>query len=266
MKHVLILLIFCLAAGTVSAADRSQTHIWDKTPIKIMLNVGNERRIEFPEGVIDIKVKSSINEVSRIMTAPGDERVYWTANQPFEESRVIVITASGYHYYLDVSAVKVGGSARPLIIQHKQAQDDPGSGSAQTLIEYDYVDLVRYAAQHFHGPARLIKPLHGMSRQSLPYQVIPHLIRDNSVEARPIIQWRSRHPGLYLTAVEIVNKSHQPVELIPTAVRGDFLFAAPHNSVLYPAGELGDTSLFYLISKQPFKQAVMSFAGVARHE
>ncbi|MCF6231113.1 MAG: TIGR03749 family integrating conjugative element protein [Gammaproteobacteria bacterium] len=254
----LLLLLLCSVALADSTSPRH--HVWNKMPIKVVLPVGTEKRIEFPAPVSDLKIPAQIGEpASRVQLTP-DGRLYWLATIPWESVRVIAQTADGYVYLLDVQASEEAGEANPLIIEHAS------NPSLHTPLElsppegYDYVDLVRFAAQHMHGPQRLIKPLPGLTRTAIKKKRIDHLIRGDQLSVTQLAQWRSARPELYVTAVAVTNKMRYPVPLSPLTLRsneiGAWSFAASHHPAVNPIGQTGDTSVWYLVSKKPFQQII----------
>ncbi len=266
--HGLLFVLLCLLmTSAVADATSPRHHVWDKTPIKITLPVGIERRIEFPAPIGDLKIPAPIADpVSRIQLTP-DGRLYWLATIPWETQRVIAQTADGYIYLLDVQASEEYGEPNPLIIEHPKAGDAKRYAPENIAPKkgYDYVDLTRFAAQHMHGPARLIKPLPGVTRVPVKQRRVDHLFRGDQLRAEPVAQWRSPRPQMYVTAVKVTNKTRYPVALQPLNLRnnegGTWLFAASHHPGLNPRGMLGDSSFWYLVSRMPFGQAVEEVLG-----
>jgi len=254
----LLVLFLSLLSGSIFADDTSVRHVvWDKSPIQIVLPVGVEKRIEFPEPVVDILIPPNIADpISRTQLTP-DGRLYWLATKPWEIERIRVETESGYFYLLDVQASDEMGEPNPLIIEHPK-EGDTEQNAADKIADpagYDYVDLSQYAAQHMHGPARLVKPLPGVRRVPVERRVIP-LYRGNELETMPVAQWHSPNLPLYITALKLVNLTAHPVEITPLKLRGQWLWSAPHHPSVMPRGSLGDESFYYLISDKPFNQAI----------
>ncbi len=259
MTHVatpcLMLLVLAPILAQAANPAHSPVHVvWNKTPIQVTLPINTERLIEFPAPITELSVPPAIDApASRIMLTP-DGRLYWLAHQGWERQRVIAQAADGYLYLLDVAADE-NGLAHPLIIEVAKAQDarQPPDRVAQT--DYDYVDLARFAAQHMHGPARLIKPLPGVVRIPVHADPVP-AVRGGQVITTPVAQWRAPKPVRYVTALKVINAMNYPVPLIPLAFRGEWLFFAPHHPVVNPAGDRGDSSFIYLVSAQPFDIAL----------
>ncbi|RUM93760.1 MAG: hypothetical protein DSZ28_06700 [Thiothrix sp.] len=253
----LLVLFLSLLSSSIFADDTSVRHVvWDKSPIQIVLPVGVEKRIEFPEPVVDILIPPNIADpISRTQLTP-DGRLYWLATKPWEVERIRVETVSGYFYLLDVQASDKAGEPNPLIIEHDKESDKQNDPEKTAEPEgYDYVDLSRYAAQHMHGPARLIKPLPGVRRVPVEHRVIP-LYRGNELEVMPVAQWHSPNPPLYITALKLVNLTAHSVEITPLNLRGQWLWSAPHHPSVMPRGSLGDESFYYVVSDQPYNQAI----------
>lgn len=264
MRGALILLVVAGLYGPIVEAQPTHLpvrhHRWNRAPIPIVLPVGIEKRIEFPGGLRTFKVPAALQApASRLQWTP-DGRVYWLANAPWPLTRVLVVGNDGYTYPLDVSA-SADGEANPLIIDRAPAADaepsqaDERAAPPNPAEAHSYVDLVRYAAQHLHGPTRLIKPLAGLNRIPLRRTPLP-LVRGRTLEATPIAQWKSTLPVLYVTAVGVRNRMTYPMELSPLALRGRWLFAAPHHARVSPRGTPGARSVWYLVSAEPFSAAL----------
>jgi hypothetical protein len=77
------------------------------------------------------------------------------------------------------------------------------------------------------------------------------LVHGGAIEATPLVAWRSG--GLYVTAVKLTNRTHQPQTLDPRNLRGAWLTATFQHHRLLPKGDEADTTAVYLISARPFE-------------
>lgn len=231
--------------------------VWDRTPIRVVLPVGTERLVHFPEHAVRVGVPDTLP----LRTLSVDGTVYWQAQAAFDRVRVIVQgldEGSGY-YLIDLEA-REAASAVPLAILRPGAERPthaqthaPEEPPHQNL---DYVALTRFAAQQMYAPARL-RPAHPQVRPvAVPEDPIA-LVRGGAVEAVPLIGWR--HRGLYVTAVRLQNQTGAPVVLDPRDLRGEWLAATFQHARLLPHGDEADTTAVYLLSRRPFAE---SLAGV----
>lgn len=252
---LLSLLFFSLCAQAQDTSDVEHV-VWDKTPIKLTLPVGKERRIDFPVP-IKLETPSSLVEASKPIQIREDGSVYWTAKETFKPERVKAITFTGYSYFLDVEARKDAPS-HPLVVLDDRVPVDQDEKTAELnrhlAYDYDDVDLVRFAAQNVYAPMRLVKPLPGVTRVPVPDQAYP-LYRGDDLTLEPLAQWRSPTiPTRYVTAVRVISNTLYESIFDPRLLRGDWLSATAQHPVVHPAGSNGDTTTWYLVSAHPFEE------------
>lgn len=258
---------------TVSVPMPPERIVWDRTPLGVMLPVGQERQVTFPAPV-EVGMPAGLADVVRTQVVAGT--VYWLAKKDFTPQRIQVRdTATGQIYLVDLSA-RASASTAPVIIA--LAPTDPTSaafglaggsvgaaaGAAGRVAEsappappriptYDYAALTRFAAQSLYAPRRLTPALPGVFRTPVDERALD-LVRGESIQATPLIAWRSGN--LHITAVRLRNRGASSVILDPRALRGLWLAATFQHARLLPHGDEADTSAVYLISAKPFEQAV----------
>lgn len=251
-------LLFLLIAVCAQAQESMEVEhiVWDKTPIKLTLPVGKERRIDFPVP-IKLEAPAVVVNASKPIQIREDGSVYWTATQVFKPERVKAITFTGYSYFLDVEARKDAPS-HPLVVVDDRVPVD--QDEKQTMIErhrsydYDDVDLARFAAQNVYAPMRLIKPLPGVTRIPVVERDYP-LYRGADLTLEPLAQWRSPTiPTRYVTAVRVTSNALHESVFDPRQLRGAWLSATAQHPVVHPAGSDGDTTTWYLVSARPFEE------------
>ncbi|MEN8168378.1 MAG: TIGR03749 family integrating conjugative element protein [Pseudomonadota bacterium] len=254
LRRSLMLLLLLGVSSTMAATDLEHV-VWNKTPIKVTLPVGEERRIDFPVPV-KLEVPAALAQASKPIQIREDGSVYWTANKAFKADRVKAITFTGYSYFLDVEARK-GGLTHPLVILDERVpgvEDEKAQLRQRRSYDYDDVDLARYAAQNVYAPMRLIKPLPGVTRMPVPDRDYP-LYRGKDLTVEPLAQWRSpTMPSRYVTALRVTSQSLTETVFDPRQLRGDWLSAAAQHPVIHPAGSDGDTTTWYLVSAHPFEE------------
>lgn len=244
--------------------------VWDRTPLGIMLPVGQERQVTFPAPV-EVGMPAGLADVVRTQVVAGT--VYWLAKKDFTPQRIQVRdTATGQIYLIDLSA-RASASPAPVIIA--LAPTDPTSaafglagGSAgpaagpaadsappapPKIPTYDYATLTRFASQSLYAPRRLAPTLPGVFRTPVDERPV-ELVRGESIQATPLIAWRSGN--LHVTAVRLRNRGASSVILDPRGLRGLWLAATFQHARLLPRGDEADTTAVYLISAKPFEHAV----------
>jgi integrating conjugative element protein (TIGR03749 family) len=229
--------------------------VWDKSPIQIVLPVGQERRIDFPVP-IHLEMPRALKDASKPIQIREDGSVYWTATKPFEKTRVKALTHTGYSYFLDVSAKKNGHSHHVVIVDNRisKADEDAQSLNIARQYNYDYVDLARFAAQSVYAPLRLIKALPGVVQVGVENEEVP-LYRGRDLITEPMAQWKSPTvPAFYVTAVRVTSNALGAIVFDPRLLRGDWLTATAQHAVVNPVGKDGSTTTWYLISKAPFNE------------
>lgn len=228
--------------------------VWDKTPIKLTLRVGRERRVSFPG---DVRVGVSPALADRLRTQSVDGTVYWLAAKAFQTTRVQVREIdTGRVYLIDLQAKEQEGGNTPVEIHLRtSASDSDGSDSREDTAErLDYVALTRYAAHQMYAPKRLLRDPPGVFRARLNVKKPVPLVRGGAVEALPLAAWRGG--GLYVTAVKLRNVTNAPVTLDPRDLRGQWLTATFQHARLLPHGDEAGTTCVYLISARPFEESL----------
>ncbi len=254
MKKIVTLILLLTSTSIMAQSNNIEHIVWDKTPIHIILPVGRERRIDFPIA-IKLEVPASIKAKSKRIQVTESGSVYWFATKPFKVHRVNAITDTGYSYILDVEARKKAYS-NPIAIIDKRIKNEGGDTAAnhQPVYHYDYVDVVRYAAQHIYAPWRLVKDLPGIRQVHVDTSPVA-LVKGDDLMTAPMAEWATSDvPSLYVTAIRVTSNSLDHVVLDPRLLRGDFLAASAQHSYVNPVGEAGDTTTWYLVSGQPFSE------------
>lgn len=243
-----------LMQSTVHAEMEGTERIeWDKTPIRLDLQVGQERWVHFP-GSVKVGLPASLQPLLRTQSVNGT--VYFLANAPFDATRIMLRTLDGGPLYLfDVSASEAGGQSHPLQLFVKEAGESREDLAASSVApntpatHYSYVALTQFAAQQLYAPARLLRDLPGIVRVPVMRDPVS-LLRGGMVDATPLVAWRAG--GLYVTAVKLTNRTDQPQTLDPRDLRGTWLAATFQHNRLLAAGSEADTTAVYLISSRPF--------------
>ena len=243
-------------APPVATAPR----VWNKTPLAINLPVGRERLVLFPVPVRIGFPPELGADALRTQLIGGT--VYWTALKAFPPQRVqIQAIASGNVYLVDLSAGPSEQTTALEIVIPEQAATPTGAALAGAAPaeppkpkEQDYATLVRMAAQQLYAPARLRRLPEGVHAAPAGGEAATRLLRGGAVEATPLAAWRSG--SLHVTAVKLRNLGDGEILLDPLRLRGQWLAAAFQHGRLAGRGDLRDTSAAYLVSGQPYAEAL----------
>ena len=226
--------------------------LWKKMPVAVMLIVGQERLVHFPDSV-SVGIPQSLMPILRSQSINGT--VYLTAHESFDASRVIVRSEQGEPVYvLDISAKEADpDSARlptlQILLENPAPDELAADGTAVSSAQWGYVALTRYAAQQFYAPARLLPNALGIVQVPVTQQSF-ELIQGGQVDAIPVAAWKA---GLHnITAVRLINKTQHPVVLDPRQLRGTWLTATFQHNRLLPSGNEADSTAVYLVSDRPF--------------
>ena len=242
-----------LANTQVLAATEAPERIeWKKAPIRLVLAVGQEQRIEFPAAV-KVGVPATVQPLLRTQSVNG--AVYLLAHAPFGSSRLMVREFdTGRIYLFDITAAEEGGASHPIQIyvtgDNETAKDRSTESNAPVHEQPGYIQLTRFAAQQLYAPARLMKDYPGIVRVPVTRDAVD-LLHGGMVEATPLVAWRAG--GLYVTAVKLTNRSEQPQTLDSREIRGAWLTATFQHHRLFPKGDEADTTAVYLVSARPFE-------------
>ena len=206
------------------------------------------------------------------VTATPEGSVFWKATATFKTERMMVADKSGrIQWLMDISAeekapenplmirdsrvVGIGSSVQSQVEQ-SQHPSDIQPGMNETLL--DEVDLVRVAARQFYGPSRLAELPPGVSSASFASGPLA-LYRGTDLDVVVKGAWRaaSYEGELFVTAVQVTNKSRSEVRPDPRRVRGSLLAMAAQHSWLAPAGQFPhDTTLWYLVTDRPLQEVM----------
>jgi integrating conjugative element protein (TIGR03749 family) len=255
----LLALLAASQAASAAPIDPIERIEWRKVPVKLTVQVGTERRIEFPADV-QVGLPAALSGLVRVQSVAGV--VYLLAQEPFEAQRVQVREIDSGAVYLLNLAAREKGYVHPVEILnpalHAPSSESDGAtagvASPARPITHDYAALTRFAAQQLYAPERLLSGLPGVHRTPVPRKPVP-LVRGGAIEAIPAAAWRA-DSGLYVTAVKLVNRSPRVVLTDPRDLRGRWLTATFQHARLAPVGDEADTTCLYLLSARPFQDSL----------
>lgn len=250
MKHLKLVLISLCMVMNVSYALEKEHLVWEKIPLTISLPINQERLIQFPQPikVIDQQLGSNLDILK------AKDSLYMKAKEPFKEGRLIVqLLPEAEIIILNLKPDEKLKNANPIeiVVDTKEVKASPSSSQ----YEYNAIQLTRFAIQSLYSPERVLEIPEGIHRTPMQTNKTIPLFYGASVEAHPIASWRGGF--LYVTAVEVKNLLSKPVQLQFTDLIGHWQAAS-----FYPTNELTprtqhESTTVFLISEQPFSNALM---------
>ena len=257
---VIVLALLVLEPAMLHAEDVIE---WQNVPIPVVLTVGEERVLAFPDHV-EVGIPAALTP-SMFRTQSTGGTVLWLARQPFETQRFQVrLLSTGHVMLLDVTAVlpRSGGSKEPVRIVFPDAAvqgrgGDPGVDAALTP-----VTLTRFAAQQLYAPERVVGDVPGIRRVPMGVPPAIELYRHADIAAQPLASWQGG--GYTVTAVKLTNLGRERVFLDPRELRGHFMTATFQHNSLGPAGSASDITCVYLVTDRPFAETILAAVPATR--
>lgn len=262
MKKTWLLAVLCCfltaahAQNDASSPAAAERIVWRKVPMQILLVVGEERLVHFPDSV-RLALPRSLATTLRIQSIHGT--LYLRARKPFATTRALAYTQpQGPIYVLDLQAVAPGKVPRALpdvqvVADLQAAHPEVGSEGDGHASPWGYVALTRFAAQSLYAPERLIPDQHGVVAVPVDPEPVDLVRAGPPVQAIPIAAWRAG--PYYVTAVQLVNLAPRAIVLDPRVLQGAWRAATFQHNRLMPQGHEADTTTVYLVSEQPFEAA-----------
>ncbi len=250
---------------------------WDKHPITVRLNVGQERIVSVGKDV-QVGIPAAINRLVRVQNNDGN--IYIKASEPFPSTRVpLRDIKTGKLILLNVVATDQGKDYEyePLVITYGDDETETNRANAdlpQTPAKADIsakipalvetpktalpipAALTRYAAQSLYAPMRTIEKLNGVHRVAMKLPTtLPALIPNLQLRITPLESWGM---GEYVvTAVKLQNLANHQVQLDPRYLQGRFYAATFQHNWLGQHGTLEDTTVLYLVTQGKLTMAMI---------
>lgn len=138
-------------------------------------------------------------------------------------------------------------SKPPMAAAGKQTPEAPG-------LKQIYAELTRFAAKSARQPVAPGEVPEGIRMEILRAELETPLLTEAGVDVTPLQSWRKG--DLYVTSVQLKNRLRLPVTVNHTRLHGRWLAATIEKSALAGQGETGDSTYLYVISSEPFHQAL----------
>lgn len=256
-------LIACLITFVFQAnAYCEELKVWSGKPIPTDLAVGHTRILDFGENVKFNAIAPIQNGSLEAFSLQG--KLYLTPSAEFSIQQMrISYMDSGLEVLLEVSAIKTEKIPHDLIIKSPLTDDQSGDddNQAQTVTQtapLGTIDIIRFAAIDSYAPARLKKQDHRFSPQAVNKRLsLQELFIGQSYglyESKLIKSWTVQN--LYLTVIGVRNLSPIDRQLNLFDLNVDATIAVPQRIYLGKAQSIGDSTRIYVITTQPFENAL----------
>ncbi|MDR3430743.1 MAG: TIGR03749 family integrating conjugative element protein [Rouxiella aceris] len=266
-----ILATLGLMMVTVGTAHAVELMKWERIPLQVPINVGQER-IVFVDKNVRVGFPPSLNGKLRVQSSGG--AVYLDASEAFPVTRLqLQNKENGEIILLDVSAVAGKTTREPVQVvydgevssasasdktqvsgsgSHSQAASSQNEAPAERRKPAKLnaplpVVLTRYAAQSLYGPLRTVEAVPGISTVALklPAQITT-LYPSEPVTISPLAAWSLN--GFSVVALQVRNTAATKVILDPRLLQGQFASATFQHRWLGNAGTPEDTTVLYLVT------------------
>lgn len=270
LKKILFSVSLLLFPLVVLAADQAPKRmIWKGDPLRVPLSQNVEQRITFPDAkIIWADLPNQLK--GKLVTQIVANDVYWTAKEPFDRIRITLgEEGSDKVFLMDVSAsskkvitprivVMMGSDPYSSIPEPpktiKSTVDNVRASSSSPVA--GYATLLRFASAEVYAPQRLRMKGTGIVKVSISPASVHSLLPQHTLMISTAAAWRSNN--LYVTALEVVNKSAQNVMLDPREIRGVWKAALFQQNILRSHGGRDDNTTLFLVSDKPFTDAIIS--------
>ena len=108
-KHIMqkITVGLVLTLGCNSFALAVENMLWQGNPLQIPITVNTERRIDFPEPIVDINMSAAENKVSQILLTP-EGRLFLKPTEVYAPARLKAVSVTGTLYLVDIESKAEG--------------------------------------------------------------------------------------------------------------------------------------------------------------
>lgn len=254
-------------ANNPQPSTAQQTAVFNGDPVQVILSRGVERRIIF-EDVVEIGMPAELAKSDEFNLEIYGNSLLITASRVGNSRVVVNHTSNALRYPLDLKVIPDSIALGPLkiitgIVPQKEQE---GQNTDLPVVTQSYVpplnhsrskpgvvDLVRFAAQQFYAPERLVEVPAGAKSIPVINESV-RLIRYQSATTKPMASWQVG--GLFVTAVEVTNNLDRSLVLDPRHLVGQWRAATFHQHILAPKASPLDLTMLYLVSDRSFEDAL----------
>lgn len=253
----LALILFIFATLQASA---TQIVEWNKKPIEIVLPLGKERILEFPDNVF-LGIPASLSPFLRSQSAQGF--LYLTALEGFPKTRIQVkLNKSGEIILLDIRSTNTSEATTESIVfkmpsEASSIAKDEITKAQKRLPPVTPIQLTRFVSRLFYGPERLAISDPRIKQAFAPKMNLDDLFIGPSygvfeLKAEAVF----RASGLYLTAIKVSNKTPVPQTIMFNDINAEFAYVTPQHLQVNQMNVAGDMTMLYIITRQPLEASI----------
>ncbi len=241
-------------------------------PTRINIPVGKERSITF-QNPVSVGVRPNDFSTLRVMTVANTS--YWKVlnNITLPVRLKVTDKKTGEIFIFDIGSETDGSDSLPVeVISTKMNAKSPSGEPSQTstaniaVARDPYVAITRHVAQNYYAPSRLVESLPGASQYPAHVSRLEGFISGANVTTSIDSAWH--YKGIYLTAIEVVNKSQFPLylnfdpryekEYGLLIMRSGYLSVTANDFSLAREGRQRSSTLLYVLSDSPLIDLLFS--------
>lgn len=265
----LLTCLFLFTCVNVFADANPRRIIYKGDAVKITLGVNAEQRVTFPDTkIVWADIKDKIKD--KLTTQIVNNEIYWTAKDAFKQVRITIGEEGSTKVYLvDLLANHQKVSTKRILVVDGKDLYAVSSNDKKTEPESvipalkhkktpaaGYATLFKCAGKQVYAPDRLRKCRVGIHKEFINKRVVHNLMRYNETTTQPVAAWRSG--GLHITALNVRNNTNKRITLDPRSIRGRWKARLFYKNRLQAKGHPKDNTTLFLISKEPFADAIRS--------
>ncbi len=132
----------------------------------------------------------------------------------------------------------------------------PSTNNKANKSQKVYLEMSQYAADTI----RIAEIDRKLDAKYLPDKVkriaVTNLFDNNKIKVMPLASWN--RGGMYVTALELVNKANSALPVDYTKIKGKWLASSVENNLLARRGQSNDSTFMYVVSVLPFDETIAS--------
>jgi integrating conjugative element protein (TIGR03749 family) len=257
MSKIIRMMIACILC--VQGVAFASTLVFEKAPLNVVLPVGQQRYISFPEPVA-FRMDDRYGNLLSVEKARSV--IYFTAGKAFQTHQFVVKTKSNKVILLNISASKKA-SDEPITVVYPDMKPKGEDSNIGVMKSVGIQALIRYAMQQYYAPKRLLHSVAGIATGD-------HLNSANyplfaSGEVSNVILQSFTSGDLTVTAVYVKNNLPMAVDLKMNAICGQWVGASffPQSRLTKANSEYDNTMLF-LVSHSDFFSTYQGSCGLSQ--
>ncbi len=252
MKY-LITITLLLIAFVTSASER---FVYENRPLKLALAPNSETLVIFKDRQVSVELPTEISNKVIVDNAGGV--LYFRARGAFNPERITIQDLNTQEvFFIDLSAASDAVHRDTIMVYTRDqitkiAEEEAKSSLSKSAA---IIKLLREASQELYAPEEWREKQQGVRPVLIQKQKVG-LIKDRLVDAYTLKSWSIG--GLYITAVEIVNKEPKRINVHELNYRGTWLYRSSQHTFIEASNVKGkNLTTVYMFSSSPFLEALI---------